>query len=266
MGDLRQEIAQDFGAHAKEYDRYAELQRTVAENAAHALLCKRTYDDNSRVLDVGCGTGMASDALREQGFSGEISGVDLASPMVGAALKRGVKAQLGDMHALPYEDAVFDAVISSSALQWSNDLPRAFSEIVRVLKMGGVASISLFGAESLQEFHEMCEAVGYSAPLVPLPSESEIRDVVSNLPHVQARISSKIQRYDYVDVVELMRSMSRIGAGYKGGALQHNRYLSKQKLAAMKQYYTDHYFRQKNDQHRVYASWHILSILIQKAG
>ena len=39
---------------------------------------------------------------------------------------------------LPFDDEAFDVVLSSLNLNWVNDLPRALSEVRRVLKPDGV--------------------------------------------------------------------------------------------------------------------------------
>ena len=51
-----------------------------------------------------------------------------------------------DIDALPFAGVSFDLVWSNLALQWVNDLPRAFAEFRRVLKVGGLLSCSRLSA------------------------------------------------------------------------------------------------------------------------
>ena len=44
----------------------------------------------------------------------------------------------GDEENLPYPDSHFDIVISNLSLHWVNNLPKALSEIHRVLKPDGM--------------------------------------------------------------------------------------------------------------------------------
>lgn len=51
--------------------------------------------------------------------------------------------QLGDMHAMPFDDGSFDAVILGWVLAYSDDRPRAAAEILRVLRPGGVVAVGV---------------------------------------------------------------------------------------------------------------------------
>ena len=57
----------------------------------------------------------------------------------------------GDLNALPLAGVSFDLVWSNLALQWINDLPRAFAEVRRVMKVGGLFMFSTFGPDTLKE-------------------------------------------------------------------------------------------------------------------
>jgi malonyl-CoA O-methyltransferase len=57
----------------------------------------------------------------------------------------------GDIIALPLAGVSFDFAWSNLALQWVNDLPRAFAEFRRVLRVGGLLSFSTFGPDTLRE-------------------------------------------------------------------------------------------------------------------
>ena len=54
------------------------------------------------------------------------------------------------MNALPFAASAFDLVWSNLALQWVNDLPRAFAELRRVLQVGGLFAFTTFGPDTLR--------------------------------------------------------------------------------------------------------------------
>jgi SAM-dependent methyltransferase len=95
-----------------------------------------------RVLDYGCGHGMAAVVLARRGAI--VTGFDLSADYVAEARLRAqandVSAEFlqADAHALPFADASFDAIWGNAVLHHLN-LSVAAGEIRRVLKPGGVA-------------------------------------------------------------------------------------------------------------------------------
>ena len=101
--------------------------------------------EGETVLDVGSGAG--TDLLlaaRRVGPAGRAIGVDRTDEMlarcgraVGEARLSNVELREGDLHALPVADASVDVVISNGVLNLAHDKPRAFGELLRVLRPGG---------------------------------------------------------------------------------------------------------------------------------
>jgi SAM-dependent methyltransferase len=93
-----------------------------------------------RVADLGCGTGESLVELAA--VVGHVIGVDQAQPMLEAAAARvagarNVELRQGELEALPLADGEVDAALCMLVLHHVVDLPRAFSEIGRVLRPGG---------------------------------------------------------------------------------------------------------------------------------
>ena len=103
-------------------------------------------DAGSVVLDVGCGAGFDLAVASELvGADGWVHGTDLTREMVDqsrALVDRlgiaNVKVQHVDSDKLPYEDSMFDVVISNGVINLSPNKRELFSEIFRVLKPGGI--------------------------------------------------------------------------------------------------------------------------------
>src|SRR5689334_17643444 len=98
------------------------------------------------VLDIGCGTGtLAIAARRSVGPAGSVAGVDASPQMVARARRKAATAsvdvafQIAAADALPFPDATFDAVLSTTVFHCLTDDARspAIREMHRVLKRGG---------------------------------------------------------------------------------------------------------------------------------
>lgn len=106
------------------------------------------------IVDVGCGTGAI---LKQLGNPEKNVGIDLAPEAISFCRQRGLNnIQQGDIHALPFPDASFDAVICSSVLyhQWVSDVEGAVREMHRVLRPDGVLLINVPAFPFLHSAHD----------------------------------------------------------------------------------------------------------------
>lgn len=96
--------------------------------------------DSSEVLDVGCGTGFATTALREK--AGLVHGLDQSKHQLKRAVSKlgetgNVEFYLGDAERLPFADDVFDVVWSSGSIEYWPDPVETLRELHRVTEPGG---------------------------------------------------------------------------------------------------------------------------------
>jgi arsenite methyltransferase len=97
------------------------------------------------VLDFGCGSGFdLFVASKLAGENGRLRGIDLTEEMAVKARENLTRAGVTnfeiktvDADAIPYEDCVFDVVISNGVINLSPCKQIVFKEICRVLKPGG---------------------------------------------------------------------------------------------------------------------------------
>ncbi|ERG95321.1 methyltransferase domain-containing protein [Haloquadratum walsbyi] len=96
-------------------------------------------DSTDRVLDVGCGTGFATEGLLQ--YSKNIHGLDQSAHQMKRAFNKfgrtdDVKFHRGDAERLPFADDSFDAIWSSGSIEyWPNPIA-ALCEFRRVVKPG----------------------------------------------------------------------------------------------------------------------------------
>jgi demethylmenaquinone methyltransferase / 2-methoxy-6-polyprenyl-1,4-benzoquinol methylase len=89
------------------------------------------------VLDACCGTGDLAIAGARAG--GRLTGVDFSERMLERARRKAPELDWveGDLLALPFEDASFDAATVGFGVRNVEDLERALAELRRVLRPGG---------------------------------------------------------------------------------------------------------------------------------
>lgn len=88
-----------------------------------------------RVLDVGCGTGLSTVALKE--IAREIVGVDASVEMVALAQKDArIEYFVANAERLPFADDEFELITISQAFHWL-DHEKFLSEAARVLRADG---------------------------------------------------------------------------------------------------------------------------------
>ena len=129
-----------FSGVAQRYD----LTNTVLSFGLDRRWRKRTRQcleltPNQRVLDLAAGTGVSTAELRRSGAYAVACDFSLGMMQAGKAnrSRRGVPFVAGDALALPFADNSFDAATISFGLRNVADVPRALSEIARVVRPGG---------------------------------------------------------------------------------------------------------------------------------
>jgi predicted TPR repeat methyltransferase len=109
----------------------------------HALLAERGQNF-SRILDLGCGTGLAAQFLKS--FDCKLTGVDLAPLMLAKAKERQVYDELIEAEAVAYlaqHDNAFDLVFAADSLIYFGELRMLFAAVAKVLVPGGVFAFSI---------------------------------------------------------------------------------------------------------------------------
>ena len=102
------------------------------------------------VLDACCGTGDLAIAAERAG--GRVTGLDFSEQMLVRARGKSASVEwvLGDVTALPFDDASFDAVTVGFGIRNVPDLDAGLAELARVLRPGGrVACLEITRPEGM---------------------------------------------------------------------------------------------------------------------
>jgi ubiquinone/menaquinone biosynthesis C-methylase UbiE len=121
-----------------------EVSGQIAFEHLHRYYFAKDFIKGRRVLDVACGEGYGSWILSET--AAEVVGVDIASDAISHARARYAAPNLrfieGSAAELPFEDGIFDAVVSFETIEHLTFHREMMSEIKRVLKGNGILIIS----------------------------------------------------------------------------------------------------------------------------
>jgi SAM-dependent methyltransferase len=125
-----------FDELADDYQRF----RIGYADEIYDLLREHAVGAGSRVLDLGCGTGLVSARLVAAGCI--VTGADPSEPMLAHARLRvpGAAFVAATAEKLPFEGNSFDAATCAQAFHWF-DQRRALEELQRVVRPGGTIAV-----------------------------------------------------------------------------------------------------------------------------
>jgi SAM-dependent methyltransferase len=125
---------------------WADLAEAHNQPLFEAVLDAAQVSPGTRLLDVGCGSGLTLMLAAQRGA--RPSGLDVSPGLLDVARGRlpGADLREGDMEFLPFGDAAFDAVTGVNAFQFAGDPQKALREAARVTRPDGRVVASLFAA------------------------------------------------------------------------------------------------------------------------
>jgi SAM-dependent methyltransferase len=202
-----------WAAHIESYN---ESFGSVTRQTAQATLDAAGVGRGSRVLDVCCGPGMLSAAALGRGAQA----VGLDFPGVVALARKlvpGAEFESGDATRLPFADGSFDAVVCGYGVMHVPDAETAMREMLRVLRPGGRAALSVWDNETFGGLGLVYKAVQDHANLdVPMPHGPSIfqfstldrmRDALSGVGFRDVRATRFAQTWRLASAASLLDAM-----------------------------------------------------------
>jgi len=141
------------------YDFFARLKRgTEGLNYGRDILVDWVADfakdkeENIKILDIGCGTGIDILNIKQSVKNCELSGVETYPIYIKGLKERGVNVVSLNIECeqLPFSDASFDVIIANQILEHTKEIFWIVSEVERILKPGGEFII---GVPNIAAFH-----------------------------------------------------------------------------------------------------------------
>jgi SAM-dependent methyltransferase len=136
-------------------DDWAEFQEPQMRPMFEAALEALAVGPETRLLDVGCGSGLALRLAADRGA--DVTGLDASAGLLAHARRRlpGAPIVQGELEQLPFDAGSFDAVTGFNSFQYAARPVSALAEAVRVLAPGGRVLYLNWGPP------EQCEAAAY---------------------------------------------------------------------------------------------------------
>jgi len=125
---------------ASEYDNWFEKHSNLYKS--ELLAVKQAIPQNKKGIEIGVGTGRFAGPLNIK------DGVEPSASMAALAKQRGIHVFNGIAENLPFEDQSYDFALMVTSVCFLNDIPKAFSEVHRILKYTGVFIIGLIDRNS----------------------------------------------------------------------------------------------------------------------
>ena len=140
------EIQKRFRTIPRRYIDQAEVQSVLS-------VLDLTHNDNTLMLDAGCGSGRFLSPL-SNGMN--IIGADFSKGLLAKAKKDALKAPLclADVEHLPFKTETFDTVLSVRVLQHVTNQKNAINELSRVTKKGGTLIILAYNNLTLHALYK----------------------------------------------------------------------------------------------------------------
>ena len=212
-----------FDRVASLYDAHASIEREIGRRLLDRLDYVRI--DPQFVLDLGCGPGSAYTALRERYPKAQIVGVDCSENMLRAGEQtlrqlrrlvpflRGRQLQkiCGNATWLPVGTGCAQMVWSNLLLHWCDDALAVIREMHRTLDVGGLATFTTFGPDTLKELRAaFADGKTHTQRFTDM---HDLGDMLIEAGFSDPVMDMEVITLEYADPAQLFSDLRRTGAG-----------------------------------------------------
>ena len=211
-------VDEGWGRRATDFSSLSEPSNCREYVAVHHRL---GVDEGDRLLDVACGSGLSLELARLRGAV--CAGIDASQRLAAVARDRNPSADIrvGDMHALPWDDATFDVVTSFRGV-WGTTAG-AVGEIRRVLVPGGRIGLTVWGhLKASPSFWMMAPFSLAAAPkvenqaaMVALGRPGAGEELLARYGFVDIERADVVFAAEFADPEIFARAMASTGPGYE---------------------------------------------------
>ncbi|RKY42765.1 MAG: malonyl-[acyl-carrier protein] O-methyltransferase BioC [Candidatus Makaraimicrobium thalassicum] len=248
----------NFSKNAKSYDDHAAVQSRCAERLIELIRGERF----SRILEIGCGTGIYTRLLRDKYGDAEMTALDISEDMIGVARKKfpagDVSFRVADGEQMAM-DGKADLITSNASFQWFEDLCGTLELFAEALADGGVLCFSMYGPETFKEFRDVLEShfgrhrrLSSSRFICREEMEIILAKYFKRFELAEERFTA-----DFSSIWDFLRDVKHSGS--RGEGLENDLFLGRDAIREMEKTYIEKF-------NRIVATHHVYFCKARKVG
>lgn len=212
-GDIQ--LKYNFSNKVNEYDSSANIQKNVANELVKLIHqhCDLQKFLKSKILDIGSGTGFICNNIRNYFDHLDFENInfyelDLSFEMLQKSIKFSENnfKICANFEKIPFEEQSFDLIISSFALQWTDNFDVIFTQISKLLKNNGILAIALPNAKSFDNFTNLPFKIN------KMPETSKLHFALNNNNFVHHFYYEEKIYEKFANPIQALKSFKKIGA------------------------------------------------------
>ncbi len=224
--DYKHQVAHQFNQATRTYNSYALVQKDCA--TALAALVRSHYSQlpSGAILEIGCGTGLVTQALVQLVSKHALDVTDLSLEML-EYCQRTLQLPRDQHHlaTFPVTFKVMDgeaaiarppgyaAIVSGFALQWFAQPIASLHRLIQCLQPGGMLLLSFPTDQSFPQWRQQCAQLGITMTGNALPNLSDICQALSN-ESVTYTVHEQTLDTTHDGAIAFFKSLKQIGAGF----------------------------------------------------
>lgn len=153
-----------WGAAAEDWSTIVE---PLSTPLFEAVLDAASVGAGTRLLDAGCGSGLALQIAAARGA--RVAGLDASVALLDVARRRVPEGDLreGELEDLPFDGSTFGAITAFNSVQYAADPVAALTELARVATLGAPVAVVTWASPEKCETREVLAALGALLPPPP---------------------------------------------------------------------------------------------------
>lgn len=230
------DVARAFNQAATNYDHFAVIQREIGNRLMQRLDCLN--EAPNRILDVGSGTGVFTQALQQRFPDSQVIGLDFAFNMTKIAQqKHGLASYLcADARSLPFKPQCVDLIFSNLTFQWCYPLSQIFQNLAHTLQPAGEIFFATLGPQTLIELRESFHGIDGSSHVSPFYDLITIGNALQAAGFMEPVVDRETITFTYTDVMSLFKDLKGTGSQNKNADRKKGCMSSQQLQRAIAQY------------------------------